>query len=302
MAREVPVTRVIRAGFVQTFDALIHQFDGCLHALWAQHLHNLAVDLFHAERRIDGPNMISGCGFRLTLAIGISDQPLQTPFFDQGDGGTEGTQLFQPLHIDAIIVGIADLWRARYHHNLLGMQTVEDLEDALAKGGSPHDGVINDHKVIFVRHQRTIGDVIHMGRQIIPLRTFRNESTQFDILPYHFLDADIMLKLADAVGHAVEGYLGGIGDIGEDGVTNIVADCPHNGRRELFAQPFTFQIDISVRPATEVNALKTASAQFVGRQDLLQTALTTLADDERLARLQLMNILGLQVKGLYPAP
>ena len=58
MPCEVPVARMIRASFVQAFDALIYQFDRCLHALRAQHLHDLAIDLVDAEWRIDGSYMV----------------------------------------------------------------------------------------------------------------------------------------------------------------------------------------------------------------------------------------------------
>ena len=59
MTREVPVARVIGAGLVQALDTLINQLDRCLHALGAEHLHNLVVDLLDGKRGIDGTNVIN---------------------------------------------------------------------------------------------------------------------------------------------------------------------------------------------------------------------------------------------------
>ena len=42
------------------------------------------------------------------------------------------------------------------------MQTVENLDDALAECGSPHDAVVDDNKIIDTRGERLIGYIIHM--------------------------------------------------------------------------------------------------------------------------------------------
>ena len=59
VAGEIPVARMVGASVVQSLDALEHQFDGGLHILWAQHLHNLLVDFLDGEGLVDTPDVIS---------------------------------------------------------------------------------------------------------------------------------------------------------------------------------------------------------------------------------------------------
>ena len=120
---------------------------------------------------------------------------------------------------------------------------------------------------------------------------------ELDVLPYHFLDAHIVIQSAHAVGHAVEGHLGGVGDIGEDGIGNVVINSLQNGGRQLLTQPFALLIDVAVGASAEVDALEATCAEFAGRHNLFQLHLTVLVDDERLSCLKLANVLSLQIEG-----
>ena len=80
----------------------------------------------------------------------------------EGDAGSESDKLFETGHVDAVIVGITYLWRGTHDNHLLGMQTVENLDDALAECGSPHNAVVDDNKIIDTRGERLIGYIIHM--------------------------------------------------------------------------------------------------------------------------------------------
>ena len=133
MASEIPVARMVGTGLVKTLDTLIYEFDGRLHTFRAQHLDNLTVDIVDTELGIDAPHMITAGRIGLASLIHVGNHLFPTLLLDESDGGTEGTELFQARHVDAIVVGVAYLGRTRHHHNLLGMQTVEDLEDALAQ-------------------------------------------------------------------------------------------------------------------------------------------------------------------------
>ena len=159
-------------------------------------------------------------------------------------------------HIDAIIIRIADLWRARHHHDFLGVQSVEDLEDALFQGSAAHNRVVDDDEVILIGRQRTVGDVIHMGGKVVALRAVRDESAQFDILPHHLLYPHVVIQPAHAVGHTVKSHLSCIGNIREHGMCHIAVDGPHDGWRELLTQPFALQIDVAVGTTTEIDALE----------------------------------------------
>ena len=149
-------------GCVQAFNALKHQFDRSLHPFGSKHLGDFAIDIFYRERRINGTHMISRQRFALALPIRFGDKTVHTSLRYQSHGCPKCTQLLQTRHIDAVVVGVANLWRTRHHHNLLGMQSVEYFEDALLQCGATHDAVVDDDKIVFVWPQRTIGDVIHV--------------------------------------------------------------------------------------------------------------------------------------------
>ena len=104
------------------------------------------------------------------------------------------------------------------------MQPVENLEDALPEGGSADDGIVDDDEIVFVGDQGTVGNVIHVGRKVVPRSVFRNERPQFDVLPHHLLDAHVVIEPANSVRHSVERHFGRIRDIGENRMGHIPVD------------------------------------------------------------------------------
>ena len=52
-----------------------------------------------------------------------------------------------------------------------------------------------------------------MGSQIVALSTLCDEGAQFDVLPHHFLCANLTMQFAHAVRHAVEGHLCRVRDV-----------------------------------------------------------------------------------------
>ena len=228
--------------------------------------------------------------------IRISDPLLHAPFLEKGDSRPESAELLQMRHVDAIVIRIADLGRAGYHHDLAGMQAVEDLEDALPQGGAPDDAVVNDHEIVFIRHQGSVSDIIYVGRQVVAFPVLGDESAQFDILPHHFLDAYVMVEPPHPVRHPMECHLGRIRDVREHGVLHIPVDGLDDGGRELFAQTFAFQVDIPVRATAEVDALEGTGTECLGREDPFQADLSAFADEKRLSRPQFPDGIGLHVE------
>ena len=110
-----------------------------------------------------------------------------TTLFDEGDGGTKSTELLQVRHVDAIVVGVANLWRTAHHYYLPRMQAVEYLEDAFLQSSAPNNAVVNDDKVVFEWPQGAVGDVIDMRGKVVARACFRDEGSQFDVLPCHLL-------------------------------------------------------------------------------------------------------------------
>ena len=172
---------VLGAGGVQAFDALEDEFDGRLHTLWPQHLYHLRIDFLDSERGIDIANTIYFSIF--TGKISVRYHLPHTPFFQQCDGCTKSAEFFQAGHIDTVEIGIAHLRRAADHHYLLGVQAVENLEDALPEGRATNDAVIDDDEVVLVRFQTAVGDVIDVGRKVVAGTCLGDEGPQLDIFP-----------------------------------------------------------------------------------------------------------------------
>ena len=177
------------------------------------------------------------------------------------------------------------------------MQTVQDLEDALPQGGSAHDGIVDDNEIVFVRDQRTVSDVIDVSGKVVPRPVFRDERTQFDVLPHHLLDAHVVIEPAHAVRHSVERHFRRIGDVGEHRMGHIAFDSRQDGFRQLLPQPLALLIDVPVRAAAEIDALERTGAQPLCRQDLLQQTLPILPHDQGLPRKEFADIRGFQVEG-----
>ena len=177
------------------------------------------------------------------------------------------------------------------------MQTVEDLEDALFQGSASHYRVVDDDEIVLVGTYRTVGDVIDMGCQIVTFGIVGNEGAQFDVFPNHFFDAHVSMQFPESVGHAVECHLGGVGDIGKDGMINVSVDGLEDGRCQLFTQTFAFLIDVAVGAATEVDTFEGTCRELPGGHNLFEPALSVSADDKCLAGLEFVDVVGMKIKG-----
>ena len=293
---------MVGTGGVETLYRLEDKLHGGLHAGGAQHLRHLAVDVVHAEGFVEGADAVAllGLGLAELRMTGLSDVVEQLPhaaLLDEGYGGAEGAELLQRRHVDAVVVGIAYLRRTRHHHNLLGMQAVEYLEDALAQGGAAHDGVVDDDEVVHMGAQGAVGDVVDVGGEVVARTGLRDERAQLDVLPGHLLAAHREPLAAQALHHAVEGHLGGVGDEGEDGVGHIAADGPQDGRRELLAELLALVVDVAVVAAAEIDALEGAARRRAGLEDRLQRGTAVLVNDQRLTGGQLLHRLAGEVEG-----
>ena len=139
MTGEIPVALVVWNRLAQALDALEHELDRSSHALWAKHLYYLLVDFLGGEWLVDGANwvhlLLLRLGkFSLACLVGLLDEVLHLSVFQQLDGRTEHTELFQSCHIDAVIIRIADLRGTGYDYNLLRMQIWSVSYPVISKG------------------------------------------------------------------------------------------------------------------------------------------------------------------------
>ena len=177
------------------------------------------------------------------------------------------------------------------------MQAVEDFEDALAQRSASHDAVVDDDEVVTVGPQGAVADVVNMGGEVVALAVVGDEGTHLDVFPHHLFRPHLVVKFTEAVGDAVVGHLGGVGDVGEDGALDVSVDGLQDGWSQLLSQSFTLLIDVAVGTPAEVYAFKTAGAQLSGGHNLFQMTFAVATHDEGLARHQLMNIVALEVEG-----
>ena len=131
-----------RYSLVESFDRLEHEFHRCCHAFWAQHLDDFLVYLIHRERRVDVSHAVAHLGSRFlelceTVLINIVNDMEHVAFLQQLHCGTKDTELLQARHVDTVVVGVSYLWRTAHHHNLLWVQAVENLQDALFQSRFP---------------------------------------------------------------------------------------------------------------------------------------------------------------------
>ena len=145
------------------------------------------------------------------------------------------------------------------------MQTVEDLEDALPERSTSYDRVVDNHEVILIGLQRAVGDVIDVGSKVVALRSFCDEGAQFDVLPHHLLDAHLMVHTTHAIRHAIEGHLCRVRDIGEDGMSHIAIDGPHDGWQELLTQLLALVVDVAIGASAKVDTLERTGARICSR-------------------------------------
>ena len=149
----------------KSLDRLEHHFDGCGDGLWTQHLNDFLVDFLNGEGLVDVANVVLHLFLRFaeflkTMMIGGIDETVHATFLQQVDSCTEGTELFQAGHVDAIIVGIAYLRSTAHHHNLLGMQAIEDAEDALLERGATNNAIVDNNQIVYTWLETLVGDVV----------------------------------------------------------------------------------------------------------------------------------------------
>ena len=185
---------------------------------------------------------------------------------------------------------------ARHHDDFLGIQPVENLEDALFQSGPPDDAVVDDDQVVNERGDGSVGNVIHVSSQVVAFVALGDERPQLDVFPNHLLNPHVMDNPAETVGHAVERHLGGVGDIGEDGMSEVAAQRIENRLRELFSQAFALLVDVAVGPAAEIDSLKGAATIRFLRDNLLPDDSSVLPDNHRLSGHQLRNLVGIEVE------
>ena len=147
------------------------------------------------------------------------------------------------------------------------MQPVENLEDTLTQRRTSHNTVVDDDEIVFIGCQTTIGDVIDMSCQIVTFGTLSDEGAELDILPHHFFYPHFVVKASETVGNTIEGYLGSIGDIGENGMCHIAVDGFHNAGHQLLTQLFPFVVDVAVGTSAEIDAFERTAIVFLLGQD-----------------------------------
>ena len=174
---------------------------------------------------------------RDALVVNIPDDVHFVTVATERNRRLEGNKLAQMAHIDAIIIRITDLRRTTYDDNFLGVQTVEDADDALAQRSAAHNGIVDNYKIVLVGAQTAVGDVIYVRREVVARIVFGDESAEFDVLDGNFFAADItvanlrqllprrlavkgenlvnlhlVVVLLQALQHSIIRHLGGIGN------------------------------------------------------------------------------------------
>ena len=192
MTGEIPVALVVWNCLAQTLDALEHELDRSGHAFRTEHLYYLLVDFLSGEWLVDGTHRVHLLLLRLgkfclASLVGLLDEVLHLSVFQKLDGRTEHAELFQSCHIDAVIIRIADLRGTGYDYNLLRMQTVENAEDALLQGSTTHNTVVDDHEIIHIRLDASVGYIVNVARQVVAAIALSDEGTELDILPCNLL-------------------------------------------------------------------------------------------------------------------
>lgn len=184
---EIPVAAMVRTGAVQVFD-LLEIISLCLATFGPDDLGDLFTDLLGGEGLIDHAHESSSSRSRLipvapcSAWAGLVDDVLEVMFFQQGDGGTESDQVADARHVDAVTVGIPDLWRRTDDHDLLRTQPVEHADDGILQRGSAHDRVVDHNQVVDTAPHAAVRDVVHVRHHIATVRVVGDEGPQLRVL------------------------------------------------------------------------------------------------------------------------
>ena len=147
------------------------------------------------------------------------------------------------------------MWRRTHNNNLLRPQSIENADDTLAECCAPHNAVIDNHQIINTGTQTTVGNIIHMGRQVIATVAFGNKGTQFDIFDSHLFAADTPGKykfqflhvrimpqrgylpyflfieiVVQPFEHSIKRHFGRIGNKGKNRMVKVIIDRFQNTR------------------------------------------------------------------------
>ncbi len=153
VAAEVPVAGVVGAGLMESFERLEDELYGGGHAVGTEEVEHLGGYFISGEGLVDVLYIVVHLFGRKrqllhTFQVDVVEC-LPTAMFDvELHCCTEGDEFVEVRHVDAVVVGIAHLRTGTDEHHLLGVQSVEDADDAFAEGGAPHDGVVDDDEVV----------------------------------------------------------------------------------------------------------------------------------------------------------
>ena len=254
---------------------------------------------------------------------------LRATFLVQGHGRLESNELVHVGHVDAVIVGVANLWRTAHNHNALGVQTIENANDALAQRGAAHNTVVDHHQIVHPGADATVSDVVDVRRQIVARIAFRDECAHLDVFPRHFFGTNTARQdLSDlglcgaflpvrrfceqsgdlarlllieiffkSLNHTIVSRFSCIGDIREHRVFHLIIDGFEDVRHKTAPHLLAFLVNVTIRSTTEVHALKRAGRQRLRLEDLFHTQLTVSACDEGLPGLELHNFVHFEIEG-----
>lgn len=102
--------------------------------------------------------------------------------------------------------------------------------------------------------------------------------------------------LLETVEQTIESRLGCVRDEREDRVAGVTAYRLKNCGNKLLAEFLALTIDVLIRAAREIDALKGASRVALRLKDLLDHRLTITAHDECRSRLKFLNIVILDIE------
>ena len=137
--------------------------------------------------------------------------------------------------------------RTADYDNLLRMQAVKYLQYTFFQRCAAHYAVVNYNKVVLVRLQRLVSNIIDMGCQVVARSSFRDECAQLDVLPCDLLAPYILMQqmlqlfirrlvvhihyqvylllvdiTLEAAKHSIKSHLGRIRDEREHGMLRII--------------------------------------------------------------------------------
>ena len=144
---------MIRAGAVQALHGLEDESDGRGDAFGREELGNLGRDFLVAEGRVDFLDvvLVGAAIGRLDFLIDLADNAVHAALLEEGEGSLEGDELVHARHVDAVVVGVANLRGRGDDNHAARVEAVEDADDALAEGRSAHDAVVDDDEVVHAR-------------------------------------------------------------------------------------------------------------------------------------------------------